>query len=114
MAKYEIKDGVGIIPIPKVTEIVPYAFDGCTDLKSIIIPDSVTEIGDYAVEGCTGLTSITFLDSVNEIGDDAFKDCTNLKAINVPSGKTDYFKNLLPKSLHDKIVELPPVKKAKK
>ncbi|MBR6892947.1 MAG: hypothetical protein IKN15_06900 [Bacteroidaceae bacterium] len=35
MAKYEIKDGVGIIPIPKVTEIVPYAFDGCSNLKSV-------------------------------------------------------------------------------
>ncbi len=43
-----------------VTSIADQAFDGCTDLTSIIIPSSVTSIGSHAFADCTGLTSITF------------------------------------------------------
>ena len=41
MAKYEIKDGAGIIPEGTI-EIETDAFAGCVDLKSITIPSSVT------------------------------------------------------------------------
>jgi hypothetical protein len=47
MAKYEIKDGVGIIP-EGTTEIVESAFENCTELTSVVIPNSVTEIGESA------------------------------------------------------------------
>ena len=43
-----------------VTSIGDYAFNYCTDLTSIEIPNSVTSIGSYAFSGCTGLTSINF------------------------------------------------------
>ena len=43
MAKYEIKDGVGIIP-EGTTVIEKYAFEKCAELTSIVIPDSVTEL----------------------------------------------------------------------
>ena len=48
------------------------AFEGCTSLTSITLPDSVTSIGDSAFEGCTSLTSITLPDSVTSIGYNAF------------------------------------------
>ena len=57
MAKYEIKDGVGIIP-EGTTKIEDWGFKDCTELTNIVIPDSVTEIGKWAFESCTGLTSI--------------------------------------------------------
>jgi hypothetical protein len=40
----------------------------------------------------------------------AFGDCSALTAINVPAKKTDYYKELLPEKLHDKIIEIEPEK----
>lgn len=36
------------------------AFDGCSGLTSITIPDSVTNIGSFAFDGCSGLSTITY------------------------------------------------------
>ncbi len=47
---------------------------------------SVTSIGNYAFEGCTGLTSVVIPDSVASIGYEAFQDCTNLKSVTLGSG----------------------------
>ena len=47
MARYEIKDGVGIIP-EGTTVVEEEAFEKCTELTSVVIPDSVTEIGNSA------------------------------------------------------------------
>ena len=46
--------------------------EACSNLTSIIIPDSVTRIGVSAFSGCTSLTSITIPDSVTSIGGSAF------------------------------------------
>jgi hypothetical protein len=71
-----------------VTSIGEYAFNGCTGLTSVVIPDSVTSIGDQAFFGCTGLTSITIPDSVTSIGEWAFAWCTGLTSITMPNSVT--------------------------
>ena len=79
---YSIKDGT--------KTIAEAAFSDCTDLTSIIIPDSVTSIGDSVFYGCTGLTSITIPDSVMSIVAGNFIGCISLTSITVSAGNTVY------------------------
>ena len=72
-----------------VTEIRYCAFQNCTSLTSITIPNSVTEIGYYAFENCTSLNSITIPNSVTEIRNSAFRLCTSLTDINIPNSVTE-------------------------
>ena len=62
----------------QVTSIGYNAFNGCTGLTSVKIPNSVTSIGYNAFYRCTGLTSVEIPNSVTSIGDNAFTGCSGL------------------------------------
>ena len=49
------------------------AFEDCSSLKSITIPDSVTSIGEYAFSDCINLKSITIPKNTKIIGLQAFR-----------------------------------------
>lgn len=62
-------------------EIGQMAFQNCSSLTSINIPDGMTSIGVDAFWGCSGLTSVTIPNSVTRISGGAFYKCTGLKDI---------------------------------
>ena len=82
--------GLTSITIPNsVTSIGYNAFDGCTRLANITIPNSVTTIRDNAFQNCKSLTSITIPNSVTSIGGEAFKECSGLTNITIPNSVTN-------------------------
>ena len=61
------------------------AFEDCSGLTSIIIPDSVICIEAAAFRGCTGLISVVIPDSVTEMSGYTFVGCTQLEQVIAPA-----------------------------
>lgn len=66
------------------------AFEYCTSLTSIAIPEGVTFIGDNVFDRCSNLESISIPESVTSIGYGTFYGCTNLKDVTYPGSKTQW------------------------
>ena len=66
MAKYEIQNGVCIIP-EGTTKIEMGAFKNCKELRELKIPRSVTHIEQDALLGCENLEKITLPRAVKEL-----------------------------------------------
>ena len=105
----------GAIAIPStlgghpVTSVKEYAFDGCSGLTSVTIPDGVTSIERDAFRGCDALFDTTTipgvklvggwavgytsslpgpldLTGVRGIGENAFRNCSGLTSVTIPDG----------------------------
>ena len=64
------------------------AFNACTFLTSVTIPNSVTTIGYQAFFQCTSLTSMTIPDSVTSIGNYTFYFCDSLTSVTIGNSVT--------------------------
>ena len=98
-----------------LTEINANAFEDCTNLASVTLPESITSIENWAFSGCesltgilipegvtniivgafyySGLESIVIPASVTQIGSEAFSYCTNLQSITVANDNPNYTSN---------------------
>ncbi|MDG2223002.1 MAG: leucine-rich repeat domain-containing protein [Rubripirellula sp.] len=84
------RGGEYIIP-SHTTEIGPNAFAGCTQLRSVIVPESVTDIGGHTgtvFSGCHSLERIELPATVTNIGQKSFQDCSNLTEVVIPAKVT--------------------------
>ena len=70
-----------------VREIGEFAFENCSKLEIINIPDSVKMIGRCTFSGCYALKSILLPLMLKSIGVEAFKGC-DFKEITIPEGVT--------------------------
>ena len=71
-----------------VTSIGNHAFESCSNLTNVIIPNSVTSIGSDAFKNCSNLTSMTIPNGVTSINDEFFSGCSNLTSVIIPNGAT--------------------------
>ena len=83
-----------IIP-NSVTTMAYAAFDDCSSLSSVIIPSSVTSIAKHAFWSCSGLTSVTSLiENPFDIDDDTFPSYVYSDAtLHVPVGTLNQYKD---------------------
>jgi len=77
----------GITFPSSVTSIADGAFSGCSQLTSIVIPETVLSIGSAFV-GCTLLTTVTLPSGLTRIESGLFQNCFSLSAVTIPSGVT--------------------------
>lgn len=85
------KSASGTVTIPAqwnglpVTSIHSYAFDNCSGVTKIILPDSIKTIESFAFFSC-GMLEISIPASVSTIGASAFYGCKALKKLALPEG----------------------------
>ncbi|MFI3331799.1 MAG: leucine-rich repeat protein [Rikenellaceae bacterium] len=70
------------VSAPYATSLGAYAFEFCTNLKTIDLPNA-TSIGNYALRNCSSLTQID-LPVATSISNAAFNGCSSLSVVNIP------------------------------
>jgi len=85
----------GDITIPSQIEghevigISSWAFYGCTNLTSVLVPECVAQIGDGAFESCERMTNVVLSSRIGRMGVAAFEDCKQLIDVKIPSCVND-------------------------
>lgn len=70
------------------TSISERAFQSCSNLTSVTIPNSVTSIGDHAFWNCSSLSNVTIPNSVTNLDSYAFYQCSSLTSVVLGTGLT--------------------------
>lgn len=76
----------GEVVLEEGATLTAAAFEGCTLITKIVLPEGLTEIPDSAFKNCTGLESIVIPASLTTIGANAFQGCASLTSIELPEG----------------------------
>lgn len=70
--------GTGVVKIGK------NAFNNCSTLSALELPDGVLTLSEGAFYGCTNLREIHLPDTVTGLGNSLFYDCASLEQIKIP------------------------------
>ena len=71
-----------------VTTFTTSAFENCTALAQINLPNSLTDMESRTFYGCTSLTEVTLPDGVTQLMGFNFTDCSALEKVTLPEGIT--------------------------
>ncbi|MBS5398378.1 MAG: leucine-rich repeat protein [Lachnospiraceae bacterium] len=76
-----------------VTRIGTRAFQNCTTIKQLTIPDGVTAINTGAFRGCENLEELYYNCSLTSMGTTPFQNCTSLKTIYFGENVSSFARN---------------------
>lgn len=79
---YSVDNLDGTYSAYKTEKFEEDVFKGNTDIETVVLPIYITEIPDNAFEGCTNLKTVIAC-GVTKIGNNAFKGCTSLENFSV-------------------------------
>ena len=82
-----ISDTINSMP-QKVNNIEAFAFQGCTTINKMVLPNSMENIGGSAFKDCTNLETITTgkqATKFQNLGTYAFSNCSKIKEISLPT-----------------------------
>ena len=82
-----------------LTDMASRTFYGCTSLKEVTLPDGVTQLMGFNFTDCSALEKVTLPEGITYIGNGAFKNCSALTEMTVlattpPTLGTDVFLNV--------------------
>jgi hypothetical protein len=73
-------------------KVINDAFEGCSTLEELDIPEGVEFVYGNAFGGCTGLKRLSIPESFRHI--EVFGDCTALESVTAPEIARSYFEKL--------------------
>ncbi len=82
------------VTLPNTIEYIDSnAFSNCISIETITIPESVITIGNYAFSGCSLLKEIEVKGNISALGAYAFADCVALESANLQGELLDIYTN---------------------
>jgi len=80
-----VPDTYNMLP---VTQLSGGAFEWCSNLVAVQLPDCITTIGAYAFASSQKLTSVNTPKNLKSIGENAFSGCISLTSFSIPEAVT--------------------------
>ena len=76
------------VQIGNISSIRGGAFEGCSNLTNLALPDSLKDVGQYAFSGCRSLSISKLPTSLNSVGYAGFYGCKFEGELIIPEGTT--------------------------